>query len=572
MTEQTRAIARLLGRTPLVTGSESRRVILGDRQRRANVLYADGTEPALAGKVSLTSGRWPVTASEVVVTSQGAEAGLPTAGTISYADGTSTVQLTIVGTGTAYGSPDTGGLAYELVRPVSAIPSTARSDQESRSGFAPAWVAPGPAPVTWAQVRQLNAVGFHVMSRSVFLDPPADLGLSPADTERVEAMNSGSGPSSVVNSAILLGVALIGETMLLAGPAFAVSAARQRRSLALLAGNGATRQQVRRVVLGQAIVLGVGATLAAAALGVAAAGAWHALAAAGSTQPVGPFEVPWLAVAMVLGTSIVGSVGAALIPSRGLGKLDLVAVLRGQNVSPRLHRGMPVAGFVLLAAGVVGCAVAALDPLQLTARNRAIVLAGSAVIAVLGLLFAVPLLLAVVGRLTTRAPLTVRMATRDAARQRGRATPTVAAILGAAALASTLAIVVASDTSRRERAYTPRYTAGWGEIGDLSPPTPARLAAIERTVRSVAPELAVHVLGEAWYPEAAGAASDGSPASINTPAQVSALMLPGCTLEQTIRAADPNPDHCVGPPRLLPGAATARSRSPAQQCLPTCSS
>ncbi len=548
-TDQSRTIGRLLGRTPIATSSQFGRVVLGDRQRRAAVLYADGAEPTLTGKVSLTSGRWPAAATEVVVTSQAAAAGIPTTGTVTYSAGDAApVRLTVVGTGTAYESPDTGGSAYDLIRPVSAMPATTGFDRATGSGEALAWVVPGPAPVTWPQVRALNTAGYHVTSRAVFLDPPTDLGLSPTDEQRLRDLSSGSGPSSVVNTAILLGAALIGETMLLAGPAFAVSAARQRRSLALLAGNGGTRTQVRRVVLGQAIVLGVGATLVAAALGVAAAGVGRAVAAVRSTAPVGPFEVPWLAVAVVVVTSIVGSIGAALVPSRGLGKLDLVALLRGQNVSPTLHRGMPVAGFVLFVAGVAGCAVAAFDPLNLAAQQQALVLAGGAVIAVLGLLFAVPLLLTVLGRLTERAPLSVRMATRDAARQRGRATPTIAAILGAAALASTLAIVVASDTTRRERAYTPSFAAGWGGIVDLVSAAPNRLATIERTVHSVAPELAVYLLGEAWYPEPSGTAPDNSAGSSGSGSggdgtaatRVSALLRPGCTLEQSVLAAAPD--------------------------------
>ena len=79
------------------------------------------------------------------------------------------------------------------------------------------------------------------------------------------------------NTAIYAVLALIGvmallEVVLLAGPAFAVGARRQSRSLALIAANGGTPSQSRRVVLGTAVVIGavagiVGARSASASVG-----------------------------------------------------------------------------------------------------------------------------------------------------------------------------------------------------------------------------------------------------------------------------------------------------------------
>jgi putative ABC transport system permease protein len=62
---------------------------------------------------------------------------------------------------------------------------------------------------------------------------------------------------------VVAGLALL-EVVLLAGPAFAVSARRRQRQLALVAANGGTPAHVRRMVLADGVVLG----LAGAVLGL----------------------------------------------------------------------------------------------------------------------------------------------------------------------------------------------------------------------------------------------------------------------------------------------------------------
>ena len=66
---------------------------------------------------------------------------------------------------------------------------------------------------------------------------------------------------------LIVAMALL-EVVLLAGPAFAVSARRQARTLALMAASGGTPRQARRVVLASGIVLGALAALLGAVLGV----------------------------------------------------------------------------------------------------------------------------------------------------------------------------------------------------------------------------------------------------------------------------------------------------------------
>ena len=154
------------------------------------------------------------------------------------------------------------------------------------------------------------------------------------------------------------GVMLLLVTTLLVAPAFAVSASRQRRTLALAASNGAETRQLRRKVLAQALLLGALSAVVAAGLAVLAVRVvmW-VLVARRPWTTFRFFEVPLWAVAAVIVMAVVSALVAALIPALRLRRLDIIGVMKGQNVSPRLNRVVPVLG-VLLAGerrGRPGC-------------------------------------------------------------------------------------------------------------------------------------------------------------------------------------------------------------------------
>ena len=83
----------------------------------------------------------------------------------------------------------------------------------------------------------------------------------------------------------------------------------------------------------------------------------------------GPFDVPVLPVAIIVGCAVASAVIAAMIPSRGLGRLDIVAVMRGQSVSPPALVRTPIAGIVLAGLGAVGVFWAAVSYTHLRAHE-----------------------------------------------------------------------------------------------------------------------------------------------------------------------------------------------------------
>jgi len=429
------------------------RVTLGDRRPSIPVLGIDGGDPLARGMTELVSGRWASTTSEIVVTEAGIAKGLPGTGPLaaSGSDGRPR-QLTVVGVAVAH--PDAQP-PYLIGLPdlvTDAAPDNAAS----------AFLLGRPTPVTWSDVRVMNGYGLLVKSRQVFLNPPPAAEVDPK-LARMASSNQGS-----LDLVMLLAVVgLFIETTLLAGPAFAVSAARQRRSVALAASNGAEGRQLRRYVLGQAVVLGVVSAAIAVAAGVLLTLlglTWWT--ASHADLVIGPFEVSWPRVLGVFLCSVVASVVAAMLPARGVARLDIVSVLAGRTGDRRVRRGLPIVGvFVMVGSGAVtiwGAASGTGGSLGLGATELPV--AAGAVGLVIGCLMVIPALLALVGRLGAPLVLPLRMAARDTARQRGRSTPAVAAIMASVAALTALSIGAASDTRQQEDHYVPQRPMGAGVI------------------------------------------------------------------------------------------------------------
>ena len=478
----TSKVRKLTGGRVIQTLDSWMRVTLGDRRPRMPVLGIDARDPLARGMTDLLSGRWASTPSEIVVTKAGIANGLPQQGTLTSAgpDGKPR-QLTVVGVATgqtSYGQPFLVALP-DLVTSLSVM-----------DGLTPAFLVGRTDPVTWSDVRAMNDYGLLVQSREVFLNPPPATELDPQIAQTV-------GSNQRRNDLVLLlaAVGLFIETTLLAGPAFAVSAARQRRSLALAASNGAEVRQLRRYVLGQAVVLGVVSAAVAVVAGVLLTLAGLTWWKAGHADfATGPFEVSWPRVVGVFICAVVASVVAALLPAKGMARLDIVSVLAGRSGDGRVRRGLPAIGVVVMVISGLAIFWGVASGSKGGIGLREYLVVGGSVGLVLGCLMVIPALLAVVGRLGTHLALPLRLAARDTARQRGRSTPAVAAIMAAVAVLTALSIAEASYDRKRESTYQPQGPMGAGIIMLLGED------ANEQGVRSVtkrfAPQLVMEPVGQ----------------------------------------------------------------------------
>ena len=505
-------VQRLTGGRAITMVDGFTRVTLGDRRPTMPVLGIDARDPMARGMTELVSGRWASTTSEIVVTEAGIAGGLPRQGTLTATgqDGKPR-QLSVVGVAT-------GPAEFDLPFLVTLPDLVARvSDPQS---VAAAFLVERVDPVAWSDVRRMNDYGLLVQSREVFLNPPPDAELDPQMAQKVV-----SDQRQLDLILLLAAVGLFIETTLLAGPAFAVSAARQRRSLALAASNGAEARQLRRYVLGQAVVLGVVSAAIAVVAGVLLTLAGLTWWQTGHADfVVGPFEVSWPRVLGVFICAVFACVVAALLPAKGVARLDIVSVLAGREGDRKIHRGLPVAGVVVMAlsGSALIWSVASGDQGGLSLQMSLIV--ASAIGLVLGALLVIPAVLALVGRLGTHLALPLRLAARDTARQRGRSTPAVAAIMAAVAALTALSIGAASDVRQQQDTYQPKMAMGTGAIS-LSGED-----GNERSVRAVldrfAPQLKVDPVGDL---------TDGGSPTERAKVWSLALLPPSCTEAELMR-------------------------------------
>ncbi|TDD64332.1 FtsX-like permease family protein [Actinomadura darangshiensis] len=261
-------------------------------------------------------------------------------------------------------------------------------------------------------------------------------------TERArDARDAAAAAPSAAETAVLAMIftMVVLEVVLLAGPAFVVDVRRRRRELALVEAAGGAGRHLRAVVLANGLLLGAVAAVGGAVLGIAAAAVTKQVAEANGAEPLGPFTVPWLTVAVTMLLGAGSGLLAALAPARQAGRMDVVAALAGRREPPgRARRGWPIAGGVLVVAGIA----TSLEGVRVLAEFGAAL--GAAAI-IIGLVLACPWIVGTAGRLAHRLPLPLRLAVRDGARNRSRTAPAIAAIMAAVAGITALAIGSASD-------------------------------------------------------------------------------------------------------------------------------
>ncbi|MFE7505290.1 FtsX-like permease family protein [Promicromonospora sp. NPDC057488] len=303
------------------------------------------------------------------------------------------------------------------------------------------WFVSGPTPVTWDDVLRLNEHGVAVISQEVLTDlppPEAETFGHPYDTLDTNEVALGG---AVTIIALLEGILIV-------GPAFAVSARRQERSLAVAAAQGASPRTLRALAMIPAIVIGLGASVVAALAGVAVA-----------TVPLRYFEftalvVPWPQVGAMVLLGAVVAVAAAWLPARAAARLDVVATLTGRRRQHGVKGWAVVLGVVLAGAGLTGAVAAA------SAGDGGVLLAWCIVVAEIGLVLTTGGIVAGLARVSGRLPLPARFALRDAARHRQRTSPAVAAVLVAVAGATAGLVFVTSEAQYEERTYLPVSTPG----------------------------------------------------------------------------------------------------------------
>lgn len=433
---------------------------------------------ATADTVPLLEGRLPTSATEIALAPWALDAlGVAVGDTLDVTAGGGTVTATLTGV--------VSGSLGAAVMPRGSL------ELEHATTW---WYVVG-STVPWSDVVALNDAGFHVISRDVLRDPPAPHEIP---YEQHFAWDTRSGDA--VAQVGLVAALIILEVVLLVGPAFAVGARRQARSLALVAATGGTRKDLRRIVLANGVVVGLGSSMLAVALGVLGAAIAVRWPRYDPAMTFPNLVIPWWVVGIVaIGTLI--AVLAAWFPARQASRVDVVAALAGRRSEARTRPALGIAGLVAAALGV---------PLAVYGGHvgSTALAGGGGVLVVLGLVAASGLLVAAVGRLARRAGVATRIALRDLARQRGRTAPAAAAVLGAIAAATAGAVYMAAEAAHHTASWQPEVDVGTVKVR-LEPwssdvlATPEKAASVSAALRAIDPAAEIATLSAAVLVDAA---------------------------------------------------------------------
>ncbi|HWG23550.1 FtsX-like permease family protein [Actinospica sp.] len=312
------------------------------------------------------------------------------------------------------------------------------------------WFVLNHGGVTWSRVEQLNQGGYRVVSRDVVLDPPA-ASKTPYYLRAYGAPGSASAAKLAVVT-ITVGIALL-EVVLLAGPAFAVSARRREREYAMLGAVGADGTHLRRIVLADGLVLGTIAGVLGAGLGFGAGAVTLAFMARYSGRLPGAVHVDVARVLIVALLAIVLGLCSALAPALSVAKRDILSALNGRRTvaGRRVRVGRLALGLVLIALGMV--AEYYFGGHSFSSGGLDVVL-GIALIEV-GCILCTPAIIRLLARFGRVLPLGPRLALRDGARNSARTTPAVAAMFAAVAGAVAAGAWIQSGVVLEQAGYQP---------------------------------------------------------------------------------------------------------------------
>ncbi|MFI1739756.1 ABC transporter permease [Streptomyces sioyaensis] len=252
---------------------------------------------------------------------------------------------------------------------------------------------------------------------------------------------------------------------------FTMLVSRRTREIALLRVIGATRRQVSRSVLLEALLVGLVASAAGFLLGLGIASVLpDILSTDGNTLPQGPLVIGPRSVVAALGVGVGVTVLAAWLPSRRAAKVAPIEAMRTTDQPPSAKRSRirGVAGLALLVPGA-GVLVSLSGAKDASEKNLQNAMVGCALL-VAALIVLAPILaspmIRLTGRLTGRFGITGHLAQQNALRDPRRTAATAATLLISTALVAGLAVIGNSTGQALDR----QAAAGLGADYVISSP------------------------------------------------------------------------------------------------------
>jgi putative ABC transport system permease protein len=234
----------------------------------------------------------------------------------------------------------------------------------------------------------------------------------------------------VATTLLLLLIALV------AAAGFAVIAQRRLRQLGMLAAMGASKRNIRLVMLASGAMVGGIAAAVGTAIGAAL---WVVLSPwfeAAADHRIDRLGLPWAIVLAVVVLALVTAIGAAWWPARMVARVPVTEALSNRPPRPRPAHRSATFGAVLLVAGA-GC-------LALSGQSKPPLLIAGMLGLALGILYLSPIAIRSLAALGRRGPLAMRLSLRDLARHQARSAAALAAMGLALGIAFALIVAVSA--------------------------------------------------------------------------------------------------------------------------------
>lgn len=291
---------------------------------------------------------------------------------------------------------------------------------------------------------------------------PADLAVETGDDVAEEQAASITEMLGFVNTFLLVfaAVAMVVGAFLIVNT-FSILVAQRSRELALLRALGASRGQVDRAVLGEALGVGTVGSTVGIGLGYLLALALRALFGvigmdiSGSALPLAPRTV-----LVAYGVGVLVTMAAAYLPARRAGRVAVIEGIRGLDVlgeTGTRRRTWTGAGLVVAGAAAIVLGLrAGLDGLPATGAGMLAVLVG---VALNASLIGRPLLGALGAAYRRAGGAVGKLASENARRNPRRTGSTASALMVGLALVATMSILGLSAKQSTDRAIEESLTA-----------------------------------------------------------------------------------------------------------------
>ena len=306
-------------------------------------------------------------------------------------------------------------------------------------------------------------------------------------------------PETISIAAAVLGMLLIA---LVGVGGFTVLAQRRLRAIGMLAAQGATQRHIRLVVRANGAATGIVGAIAGAVLGFLAWLAYRPQAENSAHHVMGVFQLPWTVIGISMALAIIATYFAASRPAKTIAKVPVVAALAGRPPAPKKtrHLAIPIGICFLVGAFLLLGAAGATAGSGGGQKNGTLELAVGFITLTVAIVLLAPALLSVVAAAGRRSPVAIRLALRDLARYRARSGPALAAIslstliaviicvASAARFANALDYAGPNLSSNQLIVYGPGNTNGRSSVPENNP-TNAQIAAAPKVAKDIAAEL-----------------------------------------------------------------------------------